>query len=152
MNKIILVILSFVISSHISAYQLTMFKSCSKINKNQLRLECYDKTANVKTVKAQKNIVTKSIIPEKKSKAKAFGLTNTKQIQAVESSIVGVFKGWIKGDKIHLKNGQIWKVKSQSTGYVKLNNPKIKISRGFLSSFNAKVEGLNAKAKVKRLK
>lgn len=71
---------------------------------------------------------------------------------SIESHIVGEFKGWVKGMKIKLKNGQIWRVTSQNAGYRRMNNPKITISKGFFGSFSAKVDGLNAKAKVKRIK
>ncbi|MDH5630310.1 MAG: type VI secretion protein [Gammaproteobacteria bacterium] len=74
------------------------------------------------------------------------------QIKSIESHIVGTFKGWKKGQILTLANGQKWKVMNQRSGYVNTENPKVIISEGFWGSFNMKVEGLNAAAKVKRIK
>ncbi|MGB0495450.1 MAG: hypothetical protein ACPGJI_03760 [Kangiellaceae bacterium] len=81
-----------------------------------------------------------------------FGMELKNADESIKSSIVGEFKSWEKGMKLQLKNGQVWKVLSGRPGYKKMQNPSITISRGFLGSFNAKVEGLNASAKVKRIK
>jgi len=83
----------------------------------------------------------------------SFGQTKNKhEVQSVQSRLIGTFTEWKKGMKITLENGQVWKVTSNASGYRKMTNPKVTISRGIFSSFNAKVEGLNAKVKVKRIK
>lgn len=87
----------------------------------------------------------------------AFGQTKTKkekeqELQSIQSRLVGTFTEWKKGMKITLENGQVWKVTTKARGYKKLKNPIVTISRGIFSSFNARVEGLNAIAKVKRIK
>ena len=94
---------------------------------------------------AQSNIVV--------SKEDAFGKTaeQINQLDSIKSHIKGPFKGWKKGAVISLANGQKWKVTSRNTGYVNLTDPMVEISRGFLGSFNIKVEGLNARAKVRRV-
>ena len=83
----------------------------------------------------------------------SFGQTKIEQeTQSIQSRLIGKFTGWEKGMKIKLENGQVWRVTSRATGYKKMTNPMVTISRGMFSSFNAKVEGLNAKVKVKRIK
>ncbi len=175
-NKVAVIIFSLIFCPFILADQLSDIKMCSKIKNDPQRLQCYDKVLDLKEtnpltdiiqtkppitsvppithkpVSEQQKTVKKAEVSESISKTDIFGLTETKGLQSLESSIVGTFKGWKKGDKIHLKNGQTWQVKSQNSGYVKFSNPKISITRGFLGSFNAKVEGLNARAKVKRVK
>jgi len=83
----------------------------------------------------------------------SFGQTKSEQeIQSIQSRLIGKFTGWKKGMKIKLENGQVWKVTGRASGYKKMTNPMVTISRGIFSSFNAKVEGLNAKVKVKRIR
>ena len=93
--------------------------------------------------------------PEKASVTDNFGQIEAETEEAVESiksRIIGQFSSWEKGMILELENGQKWKVTSTGRGYKKMDNPKITISRGFFGSFNAKVDGLNAGAKVKRVK
>jgi len=139
-------------------------KNCLTINSDQQRLACYDRLAKQLTsvapvTSASENKALKADTqkpePPRLSQAEAeatFGLDKLKgEVEQIETHIVGEFKGWVKGDVLTLANGQRWRVTSASKGYVKLKNPKIVISRGFFGSFNAKVEGLNAQAKVKRI-
>jgi len=88
----------------------------------------------------------------KKSSEDTFGKSVEDALESIQSRIIGEFKGWEKGMKLKLENGQIWKVMSDKAGYKKMTNPTIIITRGFFGSFNAKVENLNAGAKVKRIK
>ncbi|TQV74652.1 hypothetical protein FLL45_06730 [Aliikangiella marina] len=74
------------------------------------------------------------------------------QLRTIRSTIVGQFKGWKKGAIITLDNGQKWKVVSNSRGYVNLSNPKVVIEKGGFGDYKIKAEGLNAQAKVKRVK
>lgn len=90
--------------------------------------------------------------PELISTLDAFGQTESLGPDSIKSRIVGEFKGWKKGMKLTLENGQIWKVTSNRSGYKRMTNPVITISRSMFGSFNANVEGMNAGAKVKRTK
>ena len=73
---------------------------------------------------------------------------------AVMSTINGPFKGWKgKGDRFTLANGQVWEVTdSGSRLSVSLENPTITIERGMLDAWFLRVEGYNARARVKRIK
>lgn len=151
---------------------------CYSIQDNTDRLNCYDMlskqfetqpntahatppikiTPPVVDVTTQiKTTVTKTSKPESQpmdeSATEEFGqIKNDKKLQSIQSRIVGKFSGWKKGLKITLENGQVWKVVNNSKGYRKMTSPTITISRGVFNSFNAKVEGLTATAKVKRVK
>ncbi len=98
-------------------------------------------------VSKQNNTKTDSISP-----LDAFGQSEKVGVESITSNLIGKFSGWKKGQKLKLENGQVWLVVRQKSGYLKVTNPKITISRGSLGSFDAKVEGLNARAKVRRLK
>ena len=73
---------------------------------------------------------------------------------AVVSSISGPFKGWKgKGDRFTLANGQVWEVTDSGTRLsVSLDNPTITIERGMLDAWFLRVDGYNARARVKRVK
>jgi hypothetical protein len=98
-------------------------------------------------VSKQNNTKADSISP-----LDAFGQSEKVGVESITSNLIGKFSGWKKGQKLKLENGQVWLVVRQKSGYLKVTNPKITISRGSLGSFDAKVEGLNARAKVRRLK
>ena len=151
-------------------------KRCAKIENDKNRLECFDTVAAyyktfasapksipkppdavIKAVPAQD--IAPSQLDKKEARQKiitsedAFGKSSAEitQIESLKSNIVGKFGGWKKGKTLKLKNGQKWKVVSRTTGYVKLENPAVEITRGVFGSFNMKVEGLNAVAKVRRV-
>ncbi|TQV88971.1 hypothetical protein [Aliikangiella coralliicola] len=149
---------------------------CTKIQDNNDRLTCFDtvaayyKTFPAAEPKANKEPVRPAVgntpsqeinapvsIPkptkEIVTSEDAFGRSSAElvQIESLKSNIVGEFRGWKKGSTLTLKNGQKWKVVSRTTGYVKLQNPAVEITRGVFGSFNMKVNGLNAVAKVRRV-
>jgi len=105
-----------------------------------------------------KNLATpklseQAVVSEKNSAEAAFGQTDRDESRkSIQSTLIGEFKSWEKGLILKLENGQKWKVTQSNRGYKKMTNPKITISKGLFGSFNAKVEGLNAAAKVKRVK
>lgn len=73
---------------------------------------------------------------------------------AVVSTIPGTFKGWKgKGDRFTLANGQVWEVTDSGTRMsVSLDNPTVTIQRGMLDAWFLRVDGYNARARVKRIK
>lgn len=70
------------------------------------------------------------------------------------STVAGPFKGWKgKGDRITLANGQVWEVSDSGTRLsVSLENPTVTIERGMLDAWFLRVDGYNARARVKRIK
>jgi hypothetical protein len=86
------------------------------------------------------------------SSLEAFGQSEKVGLESITSNLIGTFTGWKKGLKLKLENGQVWRVMRAKSGYIKKQDPKITITRGTLGSFDAKIEGLNARAKVRRVK
>jgi len=148
---------------------------CSDIKSTSDRLDCYDTVANHyktspntslpstqpntkklagKNDELKINSINEPTPPSEPSSSAEdrFGQFGKDGLESIQSHIVGSFTGWKKGLKLTLKNGQVWKVTNNKTSYKKLENPKITITHGVFGSFNAKVEGLNARAKVKRIK
>jgi len=159
MKKIILLfvlVLSFTVQAEIAA-DLTR---CTQITNNEDRLDCFDTVAAY----YQQNGTTQTKVKPIENKTQnsdvivlsredTFGKSAAEMtsIDKIKSTINGDFNGWKKGSIITLANGQKWKVTSNSKGYTKMTNPKVEIERGFWGSYNMKVEGLNSKAKVKRV-
>ena len=106
-----------------------------------------DKKVKIETIAIKQQEPVQS-----KAEGTSFGLIKESEVKSVESRLIGEFSSWEKGMKLRLENGQVWKVTKSGTGYIKVSNPKVTIKRGFMSSFNATIEGLNSKAKVKRIK
>ncbi len=168
MKKILLISL-LTLSYSATAEILTDLKRCSTIEDNALRLDCFDtvsthynkhKPASTTPPPVTNNLNIKANEAKQSnsdmisiSKTDAFGKTSTElsELESIKSHIKGEFKGWIKDDVIILKNGQKWKVTSNNSGYVNLQDPEVEITKGFWGSFNMKVTGLNAQAKVKRI-
>lgn len=141
----------------------TDLAGCTKIENNSDRLDCFDTISASYKQHSKLKINTRSTETKPNannfdtlviSKEDSFGKSVSEliEIESINSTIVGEFKGWKKGAIIKLANGQKWRVTSSSAGYVKILDPKVEISRGFWGSYNMKVKGLNAKAKVKRIK
>lgn len=70
---------------------------------------------------------------------------------SIESSITGPFEGWEPKTQITLANGQVWAIDDGSTASLRLNNPKVRVRSGMMSSFYLVVEGTNRSPRVKRL-
>lgn len=95
----------------------------------------------------------KPAVPKERTAEDAFGqVSSGESVESIQSTLVGEFKSWEKGMVFKLENGQKWKVTQSKMGYKKMINPKVTISRGIFGSFNAKIEGFNTVAKVKRIK
>ena len=75
-------------------------------------------------------------------------------IEAVDSTIPGIFTGWQQGSTFTLANGQIWHVVEADSPLegIKMSNPVVHISKGLLGDWQLRVEGYNKMAKVEREK
>ncbi|MDP9141694.1 MAG: hypothetical protein M3O62_12980 [Pseudomonadota bacterium] len=71
---------------------------------------------------------------------------------AIESRISGPFKGWSKDTEFQLDNGQVWRCVNCRDMYHHIESPAVTVKRGFMGNYWLKVEGLNTRASVKRIK
>jgi hypothetical protein len=152
---------------------------CAKIQSDASRLNCFDKIANSIGKQKQGEILSSNTAPKvahqkltstpldakvnqsltqdnpqnsKSESLKDFGKKQPATPQSIASRLNGEFKKWSKGQKLFLENGQVWVVKRANRGYKKINHPMITITEDMFGGFTAKVEGLNATAKVRRIK
>lgn len=73
--------------------------------------------------------------------------------EAIESTIVGEFRGFAKGRKYTLANGQVWEqIEPASLAGVRRTDAKVSIKPGMLGSWFMKIDGYNTAAKVRRVK
>ena len=139
---------------------------CRAIKDSAARLACYDAIAVPSTAPAaaaQPKAGTPVAAPGAAPKAAAtpptpaqqFGMeakTPAAQLEAIESTIPGMFEGWGPNTVITLANGQSWQISDSSSGYIHMENPKVRIRRAFMGSFTLEFEGSSRVAKVRRVK
>lgn len=81
-----------------------------------------------------------------------FGRQKTAQLEAIESSIVGEFDGWVPNQRIRLANGQVWRIADGSDEAMSVTNPKVKLERGALGAIYMDIDGARIAPRVKREK
>ena len=73
------------------------------------------------------------------------------EVRFIESTVADDFDGWSAGDKIRLKNGQVWRVDDGSNGSIRPANRKVRVVPGALGSFHLEFEGLSRSPRVSRV-
>ena len=78
---------------------------------------------------------------------------SAKEIDEINSRIVGYFEGWRKGTVFKLENGQHWRVTDDRRfDGPSLDGPMAHIKSAFMGSWLLKIEGYNRAARVQRVK
>jgi hypothetical protein len=73
--------------------------------------------------------------------------------EPIKSTLVGDFRGFAKGNKYTLANGQVWEqVEPARLDGVKKTDPAVTIKPGVLNSWSLRIDGYNTPAKVRRIK
>jgi len=73
--------------------------------------------------------------------------------EAIESTLVGEFKGFAKGRQYTLENGQVWEqIEPASLEGVRRTNPKVSVKPGMFNNWFMRIDGYNTAAKVRRIK
>jgi len=71
----------------------------------------------------------------------------------ITSTIVGEFAGWRGDTEFELANGMIWKQTEQGLlGVRPTENQQVTIEPGFLSAWYLKIDGINKRLRVRRIK
>ncbi|HKJ91355.1 MAG TPA: hypothetical protein VJ960_09510 [Oceanipulchritudo sp.] len=71
---------------------------------------------------------------------------------ALTARISGPFDGWDGDTVFRLDNGQVWKQVQRGKFSVRLDDPVVRIEKGFLGAYFLSVDGFGSRVKVKRLK
>jgi hypothetical protein len=137
MKRINLLGVSFVIVSLVQAQE------CRQIEDPMTRLACYDQQAEQALDGEQNKTESEFGLPVKE---------NQNTAQSIQSVIVGKFRGWDKNSHITLANGQVWKVVDGSSATVSMDDPQVTIESALFGGFFLRIEGLNKRPRVKRIK
>lgn len=70
----------------------------------------------------------------------------------IHSKIAGRFEGWTRGTRLKLENGQVWEVIGSRRVYHVAEAPEVSIRHSWSGAYWLKVDGLNHRAKVRRVK
>lgn len=140
-------ILIFALLSSSALAQETELLRCSALADKDVRLACYDTVAAAA-------IEARRVAASPAAKMQTFGVEarpRRDEIEAIDSSIAGLFEGWGPKSVIRLANGQAWQISDGGSAVLYLKNPNIKIRRAAMGSFMLEVEGSNETARVRRL-
>ncbi|MEO6102742.1 MAG: hypothetical protein ABIP44_03770 [Pseudoxanthomonas sp.] len=89
----------------------------------------------------------------KEVKEKNRGFFDFGTSEPINSTLVGEFKGFSKGRKYTLENGQVWEqLEPASLEGVRRTNPKVSIKPGMFNNWFLRIDGYNTAAKVRRIK
>ncbi|UNK59001.1 hypothetical protein MNQ95_03080 [Pseudoxanthomonas daejeonensis] len=73
--------------------------------------------------------------------------------EPIKSTLVGEFRGFAKGNKYTLANGQVWEqMEPARLEGVKRTDPAVTIKPGLLNVWFLRIDGYNTPAKVRRIK
>ena len=73
--------------------------------------------------------------------------------ELIKSTLVGQFRGFAKGNRYTLANGQVWEqIEPARLDGVKRTDPAVTIKPGLLNSWVLRIDGYNTPAKVRRIK
>ena len=144
---------------------------CRGIAEGSARLACYD-ALSVAPATGQAKTTTPSVstpgassvlssaspttaaIAAAPAKADRFGLEDRaapERPDVIESYIAGRFEGWEAKSNIKLANGQVWQIADDSSRYLTMNDPKVRIRRGALGAFYLEFEKSNISPRVRRV-
>ena len=153
---------------------------CAQLNNSQVRLACYDALASAsgagdaaaadasvpafgtgeaaaadKSVSASGKASGASPQPESMPSLaeRAFGmLPGGGETNRIRSRVVGKVNGLRHGMRFTLENGQVWQQTEKSNRNYRASSPEVEIHQGFMNSYRMRLEGINARIRVRRVK
>lgn len=75
-----------------------------------------------------------------------------KSFEALDSKIIGLFRGWTGKTKFKLENGQVWQQRYSNKWTTKIENPEVRITRNTLGFYDLEVMAKGRKIGVRRIK
>lgn len=162
--KIECLALMLALAAHQACVADTDLRACRAIADKSARLACYDAlplpaaavpaatTAAAPMPAAQTVARAAAPAAPASTPAEQFGLSTAqlRQVDTLETEIMGRFEGWRPKQMITLANGQVWRISDDSSAVYNLQNPRVTIRRGMLGAFYLEVEGVNQSPRVRR--
>lgn len=142
------------------------FKACAALRADAERLACYDKLAAepaaiVAPVAAAAPVAAvPALTPEQSFGIETLNKAVREEVQqapdtdVIASRLVGPLQSWNAKTRFVLANGQVWKNVGGDEVYIPggAENKIVTVERGAFGAYYLAIEGLNRKAKVKRVK
>ena len=149
---------------------------CAALKNAEVRLACYDALAAISATRgaeADADKLSEGASPDEPATAvgaaprqesepesekslaqRVFGLLpgTSDGENKIESRVVGEVKNLRRGARFELENGQVWQQTEQTNRNYRATNPKVEIKEGFMNSYRMRLEGLNARIRVRRVK
>ena len=146
---------------------------CAQLKSPEVRLACYDalagltasqplegsgsgETTILATPSTEPPVAVEQAKEEESDESLArrvFGLLpGGGDVNRIESRVVGELKKLQRGTRFELENGQVWQQTERTTRNYRATNPKVEIKEGFMNSYRLRLEGLNARIRVRRVK
>ncbi len=145
---------------------------CAELENEQVRLACYDALARIsaETVSEAHSEDAGAAAPPETPEAAAspepeqdsgksltdrfFGMLpgSDDGDNKIESRVVGEIEGLRRGKRFELENGQVWRQVDDTNRNYSATNPKVEIKEGFMNSYRMRLEGINARIRVRRVK
>ncbi len=150
-------------------------RRCAQLKNPEVRLACYDALARIsesqplETLAASEGATSAigasspeaQVVPEQAAEQKSepslasrvFGmLPGGGDVKKIESRVVGEVDGLGQGTRFELENGQVWRQVDRTKRNYSATNPKVEIKEGFMNSYRMRLEGINARIRVRRVK
>jgi hypothetical protein len=125
---------------------------CRQLEDGPVRLACYNAIPLGQPASNAPAVVINAPAA-KPDLVQSFGReAQAEKLQAIESSIVGEFDGWVSNQRIRLANGQVWRIVDGSDEMLSLTNPKVKLERGAMGAIYMDIDGAKTSPRVKREK
>lgn len=70
----------------------------------------------------------------------------------LESRVAGEIRNPGQGTRFTLENGQVWQQVDRTRRNYRATNPRVEIREGFMNSYRMRLEGLNGRIRVRRVK
>lgn len=74
------------------------------------------------------------------------------RLMMVETRIAGDVNGLSEGTQFTLRNGQVWQQREDDEFSYRARNPRVEIRQGLLGSYSMRLEGLDERIRVRRVK
>lgn len=133
------------------AQNRSAMQQCRALTDGAARLACYDAlpldAAPPTTTTAPAAPAAQFGLERQAAKTATTAADNSR----IESHIEGAFNGWEPNARIKLANGQVWQVTDNSSANYRLQNPKVKVTRGLVGGFFLEIAGANHSPRVRRL-
>lgn len=149
---------------------------CAQLENAEVRLACYDALASISASRPQPQPATSASeattprntpsppaqsvagqAPQQESgpslAQRVFGmLPGGGEVREIESRVVGEIRNLREGTRFELENGQVWQQVERTNRNYRATNPRVEIREGFMNSYRMRLEGLNGRIRVRRVK